>query len=284
MGARLINRLCKVTVDDRAVERLRVGFTVEQSLGREPNRAELAIYNLSDASRNAYHKPNGVKVVIEAGYRETGLSTIFVGELREAFSRWESDASWVTIIRSGDGVAGALRSRKGKATAGVRPGISFDRVISDLAQKMGVGIGNLGAALRNGDLNPEGLGKAFARGFTASGLDYPFLQQLVRSSGHELSIQDGQLQVLKLGAAVPGVKATFLSRNTGLEGSPEVDAKGVMSFRSRILTGLEVGYPVEVESVTSYGTGIWRIEKRRVVGDTWEQDWTVEAQCREIRE
>jgi hypothetical protein len=282
MAPRNWRRICKITVQDLAVETLRVGFTVTQSLAREPNKAELAIYNLAEASRNKLHKGGDIKVLVEAGYLESGLSTVFVGELREAFSRPE-DENWVTIVRSGDGDKGARKSRKKAGTAGVRPGVSFDRVISDMAKKMGVGIGNLGAALKSGDLNPEHLGNVFAKGFNDGGLDYTSLQKLVRSSGHELSIQDGQFQALKRGAIVPGVKATFLSVNTGLEGSPEVDAKGVMSFRARILPGLDVGYPVEIESVTSYGSGIWRIEKRKVVGDTWEQDWSVEATCREIK-
>lgn len=284
MGARLFNRICRIVVDSIAVERLRVGFTVEQSLSREPNRAELAIYNLSQASRNQLHKAAGIKTLIEAGYNDTGLSTVFLGELREAFSRPEG-TEWITIVRSGDGDTGARKTRKRKGTAGVRPGVSFERVVSDLAKSMGVGIGNLAAALKSGELDSEQLGAALARGFNSSGLDYDTLQKLIRNSRYELSIQDGQLQALKRGSIAPGVKATFLSRYTGLEGSPEVDAKGVMGFRARYLPGLEVGCPVEIESVTSYGSGIWRIEKRKVIGDNWGgRDWTVEAKCREITE
>jgi hypothetical protein len=284
MAPRIWRRICRVTVDSLAVEQLRVGFTIEQSLAKETNRSEVSIYNLAESSRNAMHKADAkAKVVVEAGYEETGLSLIFAGEMRAAYSRPDSDgATWITVLRAGDGDKGARRTRKKAKTSGVRPGVSLDRVMSDLASRMGVGIGNVGAELRKGNLSFEGLGQAFARGLNYSGSEYELMQKLARSAGHELSIQGNEFQLIKRGGVL-SVQATVLNRDSGLEGSPEIDTKGIMSFRARILPGLECGYPVQIESLTSYGTGLWRIEKRRVIGDTREQDWVVEGKGREIR-
>lgn len=281
--ARIFGRICRVTADGLGVESLRVGFTVEQSLGKVPGRAEVAIYNLAEKTRNRLQKADEkVKVVVEAGYEETGYSLVFAGEMRAAFSRPIGKGTWVTILRAGDGDKAARRSRKGSKTAGIRPGVSLDRVMSDLANRMGVGIGNVGQELRKGNLSFEGLGQAFAKGLNGAGSEWELAQKLARSAGHELSIQGNEMQLLKRGKAL-AVEATVLNRYSGLEGSPEVDAKGEMSFRARILPGLEPGYPVQIESLTSYGSGLWRIDKRRVIGDTREQDWVVEAKAREIR-
>lgn len=290
----IFGRICRVTVDGYAVEGLRVGFTIEKTLKPQPNTAEISIYNLARGTREKLHRKAGVRVVVEAGYKDTGLVTIFVGEMREAFSRPERDGSWVTVLRAGDGD----KKKASKKTTGLRPGVSFERVISDMASSLKVGIGNVGHALAKGDLSAEGLGAAFSLGFNATGDTAKQFGKVLQSAGKEWSVQDGQLQIVNIGEVV-GVIATVLSPGTGLEGSAEIDEKGVMTCRARIVPGLNPGYPIQVESYTvnsveshktEFGkvnaakpTGVWRIEKTRYVGDTHGQDWNGELESIEVK-
>jgi hypothetical protein len=282
-------RICRVTVDGLAVEGLRVGFTIEKTLKREPNRAELAIYNLARGTREKLHRKRGVPVVVEAGYEDTGYVTIFVGEMREAYSRPEPDGSWLTTLRAGDG---DKKKKARQKTSGLRPGVSFQRVVSDLAKSLGVGVGNVGRVLAQGNLTADGIGAAFASGFNGAGETAKQFDQVIAAAGHEWSVQDGQIQLLEAGKTL-GVIATVLTPTSGLEGSAEIDEKGVMSCRARIVPGLVPGYPLQVESATvnevaefertgQVQTGVWRIEKVRYVGDTHGKDWNAEIDAIEV--
>lgn len=285
---RIFDRRARVTIDGKTIEGLRIGFTVEKDTTLQPNRAELAIYNLSRSTREELHKQESTPVTLEAGYRDTGLIVLFVGEMREAFSRPEQDGSWVTILRAGDGDK-AIRARH--RSTGAKPGVSAERVVSDLYGELKVGAGNLWQALKDG----KGLSEAFDAGFAAFGPAAEQLQKLMASSGLEYSIQDGEIQVLKAGEVL-STTATVLSPGTGLEGAPEINSAGTLTARARIVPGLSPGYPVEITKSTpvTLETGwyafdvvedalLYRIEKTRYVGDTHGQDWNAEIQCTELK-
>jgi hypothetical protein len=273
--AELRNRAYEITVGGLGVEALRCGFTIDRTLAKEPNTAEIALYNLHPETRGKFHAKEGVPVVVKAGYADTGLCTIFVGELREGFSRPERDGSWVTVLRSGDG---DKAKRKTRANRGMRPGISLEQAVSQLARDMKVGIGNVGKELLSGNL--DGIGDVFAKGLTGSGSAFEQMDRLARSAGLEISVQDGELQAIKHGDFI-GVRAVVLQAGTGLEGVPEIDGKGLMTCRARIVPGLVPGYPIEVISEV-IGLGLWRIEKVRYVGDTHGDDWSAEISAREV--
>lgn len=283
----IFGRQYEITVDGFSVDQLRCGFTVKRTLSKHANEAELAIYNLAEASRNRIHKAVGVSVVIKAGYKTTGMSVIFAGEMRAAYSRPERDGSWVTIVRAGDGDKGAQKSKTSK---GLRPGVSLTRVASDLAADLGVGIGNAASAFLSGDI--EGIGDAFTSGFSAFGSPMEQLDKIARSTGREVSVQNGELQVLTRGKALTGITAIVLSASTGLEGTPEIDAHGLMTCRARLVPGLFPGRAVLVESAQQGGrnlkgrrfsvAGLWRINEVQYVGDTHGSDWNAEIKAQEV--
>ena len=205
---------------------------------------------------------------------------LFRGELREAFSRPDRDGSWITVIRSGDGDR-ALRGAR--STRGSRPGVSVERVISDLANDLGAGLGNVAKAVKDqlarGDLSLDGLGTAFTNGFNGSGSASEQLDRILKSVGLEWSVQDGEIQAMPLGTT-PQQKVTTVSPYSGLEGTPEREGKGVVSFRSRILPDLMPGFLVELKSATV--NGLYKISKVRFVGDTHGEDWSAEVEGREL--
>jgi hypothetical protein len=307
---RIFSRRVRVSVDGLAVastpeeneaqpeglsrEGLRVGFTVQKDLTKAPNTAEIVIYNLARATRQRLHRERSVPVVLEAGYRDTGLILLFAGEMREAFSRPEPDGTWATVLRAGDG-DGPLRSARNKT--GLRPGVSVERVFSDQFDALKVGLGNafseLKRQLAGSDASVTKLADALGSGFTGSGSVAQQLDKLSKSAGLEFSVQDGELQVLKAGKVL-STTATVLSPETGLEGSPEVDAKGTMHCRVRIIPGLSPGYPVQVTRLSAVDQRgyedigveidqtVYRVERTRYVGDLWGQDFNAEIDCRDV--
>jgi hypothetical protein len=286
--------------DEGKLDGLRVGFTIEKDLTRHPNVAEVVIYNLSRATRERLHREPSTPVVIEAGYAATGLVVLFSGEMREAFSRPEPDGTWATILRAGDGDTALRQSRK--ATS-LRPGVSAERVASDIFKDLKVGAGNLWTELKtqvgSADFSVDKLNDAFAKGFSGVGSVAAQLDKVTKSAGLEFSVQDGEVQILGAGDVL-GVEALVLSPETGLEGAVEVDAQGTMHCRVRLVPGLAPGYPVQVRrqkpptletgfyAFELYGESaedqtVYRIEKTRYVGDTHGQDWAAEIDCRDVR-
>jgi hypothetical protein len=309
--SRIFDRRARVTVGDFAISNdlrsdtgnegilngLRIGFTVEKDLLRHPNVAEVVVYNLSRASRERLHRERATPVVIEAGYAATGLVLIFAGEMREAFSRPESDGTWATILRAGDGDTALRQDRR---ATGLRPGVSIERVAADLFKDIKVGAGNLWGELEkqvgDADFDADRLNEAFTKGFNGSGSVAAQMEKVLKSAGLEMSVQDGQIQILGAGDVL-GTDALILSPDTGLEGSPEVDHQGTMHCRVRIVPGLSPGYPVQVttyrrrdlETFGELGVSplddytLYRIEKTRFVGDTHGADWTAEIDCRDAK-
>jgi len=303
---RLFERACRVTVDNQAItyagdeprpdgrayDGLRVGFTVEKDLSTKPNSVELAVYNLARSTRKRLADANYVPVLLEAGYRETGLTLLFAGEMREAFSRADSDGSMVTILRAGDA---DMAIKKGRKATSYRPGVSASRVVSEILSGLRIGQGNVQVALQNH--GSGGADEAFQMGVTLHGPVMETLRKTLGAEGLEVSVQDGDAQALKAGGGLTLRKedATFLSPATGLEGSPEVTNKDRVTCKARIMPGLSPGYVVELntetETIERLGAGWWSfditpkgtlyvVEKCRYVGDTRGQDWTSELSLR----
>ena len=273
-------RLCEVNVGGLRVESLRVGFTVDKTTKREPNTCEIAVYNLSRAHRQALEtgygkfrvpgtKLKAIPVRLAAGYAGTGMSLLFYGQLREVFSRPESDGSWVTVLRSGDGD----RATRARATFGFRPGVSIARVVESLTGEMGIGLGNAAKQLVEARLT--GLGGTIGRGVAFEGAAPEQLDAILRSAGYEWSIQDNALQVVPIGKSLD-MLGTVLSPQTGLVDVPTTDEKGNLQARALLLPGLVPGRRVKVRSSTI--SGVWRIERVRYAGDTHGQDWAAEIE------
>ena len=305
----VFDRDVRVTVDGFAVETLRIGFTIEKDLRPKPNSAEIIIYNLSRSSRERLHRHSAGKkkipVVVEAGYRNTGRVLLFAGHMREAFSKAETDGTWATTLRAGDGDVNLRKTRK--ATS-LRPGVSVERVIGDQFKALSVGLGNAYTEFKNqlkagANIDADRLGKALSSGMNGSGGAAGIAAQMADSAGLEYSVQDGQVQVLKKGDVL-AMRALVLSPQTGLEGSPSVDADGTMHLRARLVPGLSPGYPIQVTTYsradlqTFAQTGVYpgglskadrgeldtvyRIEKVRFVGDSWGPDWNAEIDARDV--
>lgn len=261
-----------VVDDNKAKTTLRVVFKIEKTKDKAPNRADVDVYNLSPTNREllkqyAGDKAQSFPLTIEAGYMNN-REMLFKGDILTADS-YQEGATWLTPIEASDG---------GKKYSSARFSKSYGRgtlvtsVLSEVITAFGIGPGN---ALAQLSASPRGFFK-FQNGVVVKGKIVDILDKYISSAGYQWSIQDEQLQLLqpRTGNQEPLV---LLNSSSGLIGSPEKGEKGKIIFRALIQSAIRPGRRVVVESNTATGTFV--VEKAKYQGDTWGNEWTVEAEA-----
>jgi hypothetical protein len=144
---RLFDRRYKLTIDGAVeVTDLDIGFQITKSTKKQPNKAEIKVYNLShdtrakiEGKRDRLGKlDNPVKCDLEAGYAD-GMSLIFSGDLHTIFTEKEGP-DWVTHLASADGLSAV---RQANVSFGVKKGTSVVDVLKKAAVGGGFKMGNL---------------------------------------------------------------------------------------------------------------------------------------------
>jgi hypothetical protein len=275
MSTRLFQRSFRLVVDRLALRDLDIAFKVKRTLKKEPNTAEIDIYNLHPENRRRIESRKDVRVVLEAGYARppgvtdpayAGVSLIFAGDLRSARS-FREGGDIVTKISSGDG---EKKKQKSRIKATFPPGTSIKKVFEACARAMGVGIGNLSALQR---VEFPKAGAVFSGGTVLYGNAADELDGLCRSADLEWSIQNGVLQILTRGEALRD-EVIVLSPSTGLIGSPTLSSDGVLHAETLMIPDLFPGRRVQVRSENV--SGVFRVETCEYVGNTaGNGDWGV---------
>jgi hypothetical protein len=273
---RLFDRRVHLQVDTLVVEHLRVVFKVERSVSKEPNKAEIQIYNLSEEGRARVQKKDAA-IVLQAGYPET-MAQIFSGEAARV-SHVRSGADWVTKIQSGDG---EKQFRTARISAAFKGGATPDQIVKALISAMGVKAGNAISELGNGNF-AKGITE-FTHGLTLNGLAQKEMDLFLRSLGLTFSIQDGALQVLRFGQAL-NAPAVVLNPSSGLIGSPEFaetakDKRTILKIKSLLQPELVPGRKVKLESETK--DCVARVDKVTHTGDSWggsTSPWYSDVEC-----
>lgn len=279
------------TIDVEQVEDLRIQFKVKKTLKKEPSTCEFSISNLSEKSRALFQKKN-LRIVLEAGYEDSSAQ-LFSGQSRYT-DQILNGATWTTKVFCGDG---ERPYRYLRVAESFRPGTLVSDVIQNVMQALGLPVVGHLADLR-------ALTEQFVQGYTAFGKVAAELDHLLKSRGFEWSIQDGQLQILKVDGAT-GEDIIRLAPDTGLIGSPEhgspekdlpvaqlsplaadVDytvqatkKKGpaVLKVKSLLQPGFRPGRRVQVESRGV--NGVFRIETVEHEGDTFGGPWYSTLEC-----
>lgn len=268
----LFRRVAAVTVGTLRFTNLDFAFTVTKDLSREPNIAEVQVYNLSESSRRQVEQTEDQQVRIEAGYSsQGGSSVIFQGTLRKASSQ-RIGADVITKIEAGDGERSMRRARINRSFGS---GTSLRTVVEAVGESMGVGAGNLAEVAQG--VGFEGLGLVFSEGTVVSGDARREMNGLLESAGVEWSVQDGNLQLLNRGETLTST-AVVLRADTGLVESPSIDSEGVMRARALLIPGVFPGRRVEV--LSEFVRGFYRVEKAVYSGDTSATEWYVEIEAR----
>lgn len=258
----MFGRQAAITVHDRKITGLRMQFKVDKTSKPDPNTLDLTIYNLSADTRARLAATKRPQVIVEAGYQQT--EQLFKGDARTVYSVRQGP-DWLTKVQCGDGERAYQFGRTDESFA---PGTKTDAVVKRLVSDMGVGVGNALKKLKDGDFS--GAMSTFVNGFTVSGNSADQFDRIMKSSGLDWSIQDGELQVLKPGTATDE-SAVLLTPDTGLVGSPEVGEDGVVKFTSLLQPGMRPGRKVQLKAAAM--NGLFVLQRVTHQGDTHGLEW-----------
>lgn len=265
------NRTASVEVAGIKVTSLRMAFKITKDLTATPNKLDLQIWNLSEASRaNIQTASADVKFI--AGYRGAE-ETLFSGQAT-IINHTKNGPDWITHLESGDGV---FAGRLNRINENFAPGTPLTEAFKKVAASTGLAIGNTFDEIKKG--NVRNALTQWSKGAIISGVALEEAHKLAKTLGYEMSVQDGALQVIEKGKTV-GVDVVLLNAATGLVGSPEIGEKNaanaakarhVIKARSLIQQRLVPGRQVNLDSLRI--KGFFRIEKVTFVGDTHDTPW-----------
>lgn len=258
-------------VSAEPVPSLRVAFKIVRMTAKNPDSAEVTIYNLTQTHRSSLQSRD-VPCILSAGYLGNSHQ-IFSGSLQFSQSV-HNGTDWVTTLKAGDGVTQFKSSR---VNVSLRGPVTPQQALNAAASALGLPLGNV-QQKASGTQERASL-KQFLNGLVLSGKSELQLDKVCKAFGLRWFVQDGVVQVL--GAAdVLGSRRVVLSPGTGLVGSPEAGEDGVVKARSLLLPDLLPGYGVRIES--AHVNGDYRIEKTTFIGDTHGQDWYADIECRQL--
>ena len=253
---------------DKKITGLRVTFRITKTLKKEPNQAEITVYNLAESTRRSLQK-KGVHIILDAGYQDTGVFRVFSGHVR-TIDHVREGTDWATVFKCGDGER-AFRFARVSESFG--EGTPVAKVLSKVVGKLGIDPGNLGNQLAD-------ISGTFDQGYVASGSTAKVVDELVESIGKTWSIQDGVFQLLdKEGTTSDTVFE--LTSDSGLIGSPEMgspDKKGKPSKLKlkSLLIPMKPGRRIKLRS--DRYDGLVRCVACTFTGDTDGGDWYTEIQ------
>lgn len=265
------------TIAGIRVPGMRIQFRVVRTNESTSNTAEVSIFNLNATSRSRIEGATRPQFQIEAGY-DGQLASLFTGEAVEQ-SSVKLPNGWQTKVKAADGFSASRQT----LSVSLAPGASMDQAIKEVANSMKVSARRALAKAATGDL--DGAVGAFANGISMSGPSSKLMDQLMKNSGADWSIQDGELQIL-LPDETTQDQAILLTPRTGLIGIPTrvIDEKRpkqlIVSIPSLLLTGIRPGRRIELQD-TSF-TGSFKATKVEHAGDTHGGDWTTTTEAIEV--
>ncbi len=247
---------------DQPAPTLRVQFRVTRTNKREPNEAQVTLYNLSRQTRVAMQEKD-IPTRIVCGY-VNDTHQIFLGDLDYSRSTRQG-TDWVTTLQSSDG---GQKIRKSRVNVSLRGPAKVTDALRAAADALGLEAGNLRQKIQEGGVRKTF--DEFTQGIVLSGKADQQLDKIVRSLGLTWSSQDGQLILLGPNETI-SQQARVLGPRTGLVGSPEPGDDGRVRCRSLLLPDLTPNNRVKVESEEI--NGFFKVEKTTYTGDTWGNDW-----------
>ena len=269
-----------VQMEPNAIEitDLRMSFKVEKKLQKNPNTAEVVIYNLGPQSRALVEK-KPLHVRVFAGYGDT-VHRVWMGDMTFSSSRFEG-VDWVTRIEIANGerafnYARVNRSFK-KAQGG--SGTTTMDIVREISKAMEMGI-SIPA-----DVQAELTRAELKQAMSIRGPAHKSLDKVLKVRGLEWSIQDGQIQILRP-EQLRSDQAHLVNQSAGMIGTPEYNApkkpgqKAVLKAKMLLHAGLVPGQKIKVESETI--TGVFRLEAVTHTGDTFTDEFFSEIEAKSV--
>ncbi len=280
----LYKRVCRLTIANKRyedysaigfdvleIEGLRTTFQIEKQNGKEPNTAEIKVYNLARSTRANLHSVKGNKFVIQAGYESTGYQNLFRGDIRFC-EHVKNGPDWVTTIKSGDGERSLNFARISESFG---PNTPIAVIVQSLHKSLKLKDGNVSKIL-------PFITEKTENGFVAHGKSRDELSRLLVNLDYDFQVQDDALFIHKRKDPISS-DIIVLDRTSGLIGSPEMITPAKPKDKPRIKIkcllspNTRPGIIVQLESDRYKGPV--RVVKATYTGDTHGGDWytTIEA-------
>lgn len=250
---------------------LRVKFNVERNLKSSANKCDVQIYNLSRDGRAAVETKH-LYVEMFAGHADVNR-LVFAGDVIFAMSKLEPP-DWVTMLQVGDGA---------RALGNARASISYSKtttvkqVVRDICKSMGQTLPS------NIEASHE-LDAQMGSGGVVLGSSRDALSKVIAPYGFDASIQNGRLQLLKLGETSSDVHD--VNESNGMIGSPEFGQphrKGkppTMSVRMLLRPEIVPGSRINLKS--QHKSGLFKVTKVQHEGDTHDPTWFTEVDIKPV--
>ena len=254
---------------------LRMSFKIEKKLQKNPNTAEIVIYNLAPHSRAMLEK-KPVHVRLDAGYGET-IHRLWIGDMTFSSSRYDN-VDWVTVIEIANGERAYNHARVNRSFKKAS-GTDLYGVINEVSAAFEMPL-NLPS-----DVKAQLKDKKLQKGMTLRGPARNALDKILKAEGLEWSIQDNVIQILKP-EQLRSDQAHLINQSTGMIGVPEYNApkkpgeKAVLKLRMLLHAGLVPGQKIKVESETI--TGVFRLEAVTHTGDTHTNDFYSDIEAKPV--
>ncbi len=272
----LSGRTWKVTIGSLDVTQLDLTFDIIKTSTREPNTAEVRVFNLSPGNKSTISAEEDPRLLVRAGYGDPP-PLLFLGNSRRLFTE-RKGTDLITTVQASDSGSALQIVRLSRSYNEGTPVLS---VVRDSVNALGIGEGNLSDfesayTARNGTDN-------FPDGYTTDGPARNVLNSLIRAAGLRWSVQDGVLQIQRPGTPLQ-TQAVLLSPSTGLVGSPTRGAaesckRPNVSAQALIQPEFYPGRRVVLQSSIE---GTYEILKIKYVGNTRGQDWYANLELRPL--
>jgi len=253
------------------IQDVKIDFEIEKNLYSAANKGNISIYNLSNATAKKISEVHN-QIVVYAGYEdEGGAAPIFYGNITNVKTENEYPES-VTKIEALDGIKN-IKSKK--VSLSYSPGINAGIIIDELVLRSGFPLAQ----------RPP-ITEIFQNGFAYVGTIKYALDIIVKKKlGLTWSIQNEQIFILGEEEEKIGQIFSF-NENTGLIEKPSpVQKQDGKTNKNKILrweiktllyNRLTCGSIVSVQSEEF--TGNLKIEKIKMIGSNFENDFVAEIQ------
>lgn len=259
-----------------AFTELRVTFKIKKNKGKEPNTADITVYNLSEPTRSKL-KTKGTKIQLEAGYADN-VALIFVGD-SSIIDHQHDGPDWKTHIQCGDGLDAFKFARYNESFG---PDTPVSEVARSIAQTTGLDLSAVKDKLAK-------LPGAFKNGVSFFGTVSQALDKVLNGTGQEWSSQDGKLQALGETEAT-SESPVLLDADHGLIGSPawgspihgvkpgQLQKKPqVLKIKTLLNPGLRPGRRITLSAIATKGDFIVRDMEHS--GDSFGGEWYSELEA-----
>lgn len=232
------------------IENVPITVDITKQGGEDKNKATITVENLkletvkqlTVLSFKRLETYNNV-VQIEAGNKDTDLSTIFIGEVTSSIPEISDNGTLSLKMEVMAGYYPALIPSKPVSVQGVT---TIDNLMSQFAKEAGYSYENKN--ITGSVSNCVFIGSPIAKA-----------RALAKQTNIDLLIDDNKFTIQTFNAPKDG-QIPLISKNTGMIGYPSFSSEGI-DVKCEFNNNLKVGGYFKLESILPFATGEWQIVK-----------------------